>query len=261
MRYYLGAVYEETRQNQLAVDNYLKVPPASSYYVESMIHGAHLLETTQRIDQAARLLARAIEVAPDQAALYAYYATVLDAQKDYGQGVKMLAHATERFPDDTQLRFFLGTMLDRVGNSTEAIVQMQRVLSEDHDHVQALNYLAFTFADQERDLPRASEYAARALQLSPNDGYILDTAGWVNFKQGKTPEAIKYLEAAVKTKPTESIISEHLGDAYLRNQMWTKARAQYERAMANENDQARASVLRQKISNVLNQSQRLPAGI
>ena len=261
VRYYLGAVYEETRQNQLAIDNYRQVPPPSAYYVESVVHGAHLLEITQRLDQAAAWLAEAVKVAPDQAAIYAYYATVLDARKEYATGVRVLTQAVERFPEDTQLRFFLGTMQDRVGNLSEAVGQMQRVLSEDHDNVQALNYLAFTFADQNKELTQAADYAARAVKLSPNDGYILDTAGWVQFKQGKMTEAIKYLEAAVKAKPGESIISEHLGDAYLRNQMWIKAQTQYEKAMSLELDQARATILQKKIGNVRNQTQRMPAGL
>ena len=184
VHYYLAAVYEETGHLQPAIAHYARVPAESSYYVEAIIHGAHLFETSGHLDRAVEALATAVTKAPDQAPLYAYYATLLDARKEYPAGVAMLTEAVKRFPQDTQLRFFLGTMQDRVGNQRESVAQMQRVISEDHDNVPALNYLAFTFADQDRDLDQAAEYATRALTLSPEDGYILDTVGWVNFKRG-----------------------------------------------------------------------------
>ena len=59
-------------------------------------------------------------------------------------------------------------------------------------------------------------------------------------------------------KPGEAIIHEHLGDAYLRNQMWRKAQSLYQKAMSLELDQARHSVLRRKLENVQSQA-RLPA--
>jgi tetratricopeptide (TPR) repeat protein len=260
VHYYLGAVYEETGRVAPAIEHYAKVPAESSYFVESVIHGAHLNETTGHLDRAVGSLAQALAQVPDQPALYAYYATLLDQRKDYATGVTMLTAATQRFPDDTQLRFFLGTMQDRVGNQAEAVAQMQHVIDADHDIVPALNYLAFTFAEQSRDLDQADDFARRALKLSPTDGYILDTVGWVQFKRGNVTEAIKYLEAALRQKPNEAIINEHLGDAYLRNQMWRKAQALYQKAMSLELDQARHSALRQKLENVQAQSARLPAG-
>ena len=72
--------------------------------------------------------------------------------------------------------------------------------------------------------------AERALELQPNDGYILDTIGWIHFKKGEVEEAIKFLEAAHKAKSDEAIIAEHLGDAYLRHQMWQKAQKMYQSA-------------------------------
>lgn len=264
VRYYLGAVYEEMGQSALAEEHYLKIQPGSAYFAEAVVHSANLQKTSGHIDRAIQILEKSLEQQEDLPQLYAFYATLLDEKKAYQKALKMLSMATERFPTNTQLRFFLGTMHDRVGNPEETIVQMNKVLEQDKDHVQALNYLAYTYAEMGKNLDEAADLAARALSLQPNDGYILDTVGWIYFKKGHIEDAIKYLEAACKVRSDEPIIAEHLGDAYLRHQLWQRAQKMYQKAASLETDHDRSQKLQDKIANLLQQSQRparMPASL
>lgn len=264
VRWYLGAVYEEVGKPEIAVLHYKEIPPGSPYFAESVIHVAHIYKTKKQIDKAMETVERGIAKQDDVPTLYAYYATLLDDAKSYKQAVKMLSGAVQKFPDNTQLHFFLGTMQDRVGNSKETVAQMLRVLELDKDHVQALNYLAYTYAELGRNLDQAFDLANRALDLQPNDGYILDTVGWIHFKRGDIEQAIRFLEAAVKAKTDEAIISEHLGDAYLRHQMWQKAQKMYRRAAELESDSTRNRKIQEKIANIESQIQkptRMPASV
>ena len=264
VRYYLGAVYEEMNKPELAINHYKEIAPGSNYFPEAVVHTAHLQKTMGQVDKAVDTVEKAIAKQDDVPQLYAYYATLLDEKKYYKDAVKMLTGAVEKFPSNTQLRFFLGTMYDRVGKSEETIAQMVKVLDLDKDHIQALNYLAYTYAELGRNLDEAFALANRALDLQPNDGYILDTVGWIHFKRGDVEEAIRYLEAAVKLKSDEAIIAEHLGDAYLRHQMWQKAQKMYQRAAQLENDSQRSQKIQEKIANVNSQVQqtgRSPASL
>ena len=81
--------------------------------------------------------------------------------------------------------------------------------------------------------------ALRALDLQPNDGYILDTVGWVYFRKGEIEEAIRYLEAAHSQKPNEAVVAEHLGDAYYVYELVGKAKEMYQRAVRLETDQGK----------------------
>ena len=264
VRYYLGAVYEETSQAGLALQHYAKIPPSSTYFAEAVVHSAHLLVAQKKVDKAVALVESAIKEQQDIPQLYAYYATLLDEQKKYKKAMQMLLTAVERFPTNTQLRYFLGTMHDRVGEPKETIVQMSKVIEQDKDHVQALNYLAYIYAELGDNLDEAHELANRAIELQPGDGYILDTLGWIHFKKGETEAAIKYLEAAYEAKSDEAIIAEHLGDAYLRHQMWQKAQRMYIKAAQLEGDGARNRKIKEKIANVQVQSQtpsRSPASL
>ena len=255
VRYYLGAVYEEIQKPQLAILHYKEIAPGSTYYAEAVVHTAHLQKGLNQLDKAVETIERAITKQDDVPQLYAYYATLLDEKKNYKQAVKMLNGAVERFPANTQLRFFLGTMYDRVGNPKETIAQMLKVLDQDKDHIQALNYLAYTYAELGKNLDEAFALANRALDLQPNDGYILDTVGWIHFKRGDVEQAIRFLEAAVKQKADEAIIAEHLGDAYLRFQMWAKAQKMYQKAAQLEPDNVRSQKIMEKIANVNTQIQ------
>jgi tetratricopeptide (TPR) repeat protein len=264
VRYYLGAVYEEIGKPQLAILHYKEIGPASNYFAEAVVHTAHLQKGLNQLDQAVQTVERAIAKQEDVPQLYAYYATLLDEKKNYKQAVTMLTGAVQRFPASTQLHFFLGTMHDRVGEPKKTITQMLKVLDLDKDHVQALNYLAYTYAEIGNNLDEAASLATRALDLQPNDGYILDTVGWIHFKKGENETAIKYLELAVKAKPDEAIISEHLGDAYLRFQMWQKAQKMYQKAAELESDNIRSRKILEKIANVNSQLQtpsRMPASV
>ena len=82
--------------------------------------------------------------------------TPLDETKAYKKAANMLAAACEKFPTNTQLRFFYGTMQDRLGNPKETINQMTKVIEQDKDHVQALNYLAYTYAELGDNLEAAA---------------------------------------------------------------------------------------------------------
>ncbi|MGZ3721992.1 MAG: tetratricopeptide repeat protein [Bdellovibrionales bacterium] len=258
VRYYLGAVYEEINRPELAVLHYKKIPAASTYFSEAVVHSAHMLKTAGNMDGAIELVEKAIKESDDVPQLFAYYATLLDENKNYKKAAAMLTAAVEKYPTNTQLRFFLGTMQDRLGNTKETIAQMNKVIEQDKDHVQALNYLAYTYAELGKNLDDATALATHALELQPNDGYILDTIGWIHFKKGEVEEAIKYLEAAHKAKSDEAIIAEHLGDAYLRHQMWQKAQKMYMRAAELERDTDHNRKIMEKIANVQTQVQQGP---
>jgi tetratricopeptide (TPR) repeat protein len=264
VRYYLGAVYEEIQRSDLAILHYKKIPSGSNYYPEAVVHTAHLYKTTGNVDKAVETIEQALKQQDDVPQIYAYYATLLDEQKQYKKAKDMLVSAVERFPSNTQLRFFLGTMWDRLGNHKETISQMAKVIEQDHDHVQALNYLAYTYAELGENLEEAVELSKHAMDLQPNDGYILDTVGWIHFKRGDIEGAIKYLEAAYKAKSDEAIIAEHLGDAYLRHQMWQKAQKMYQKAAQLEGDNVRHQKIVDKLANIQLQSQepsRSPASV
>ncbi len=255
IRFYLGAVYEEIKDYKSAISHFQKVPSASSYFAESVIHTAYLHKLLGDMNKAVATIEQGIREKDDHPPFYALYASLLDDQKEYKKAAEMLEGAVKRFPDHAQLHFFLGNMQERLGMKDATIASMKKVIALDKDHVQALNFLAYSYADSGRELAEAERLVRRAIELQPNDGYILDTLGWVLFKRGQFSEAIRTLEAAYKIQPNESVIAEHLGDAYYHQQMPEKAKRLYMRAMETESNVANVEKIRIKLTAIENQLQ------
>lgn len=264
IRFYLAAVFEERGLSDEAITNYLKISSHSPYYGEAIVHSAYLHKKEGRLEKSQEVIENALNERGDIPQFYSFYASLLDDQKKYKQALELLIEAVDKFPEHTQLRFFLGSLHDRVGDKEKTVQEMNRVLEIDANHVQALNYLAYTYAEMNQDLDRAEELARKALSIQPNDGYILDTVGWVLFKKGQVEESIRFLEAAHKKKSNESIIAEHLGDAYYRFQLMRKAKNMYLKAVEAETDAKKLKEIRAKIVAIEkqqenHQAQRTPA--
>lgn len=264
VRFYLAAVYEESKQDAKAIAQFVKIPAVSQYYGEAVVHAAYLLKTSGKLNEALAITETAIKERNDQPQLFAMYSSLLDDKGDYKKAVEFLSGAVQKFPENAQLRFYYGTMNDRMGRKDMVVSEMKKVLELDPNHVQGMNYLAFTWAEEGSNLPEAEKLARRALHLEPQDGYILDTLGWILLKQGKVDESIKTLEAAFKVQSSVSIIAEHLGDAYYKQALVEKAKKMYRRAADLETDTKKVEEIRAKLSVIEKQeteSPRMPASV
>lgn len=253
IRFYLAAVYEEIKKDELAVGHYLKIPASSPFYGEAMVHSGYLLKNIGQLDKAISVLEKAYENKKDYPQIYAMYASLLDENKDYKKALDILSVGLEKFPENAQLHFYYGTIYDRTGDKEKVIANMKKVIELDPNHSQGLNYLAFTWAELGKNMDEAEKLARRAVTLDPEDGYILDTLGWILLKRGNKKEALKFLEAAFKFQPSVSIIAEHLGDIYRELSMVEKAKGMYKKAVNLESDKKKMKELEEKILAIDNQ--------
>ena len=94
-----------------------------------------------------------------------------------------------------------------------------------------LNYLGYSWIDKGENLDQGVRMIQRAVELRPNDGYIVDSLGWAYYKLGDFPRATQMLEKAIELLPEDPTINDHLGDAYWRGGRHTEARYQWRRAL------------------------------
>ncbi len=261
VRYFLAAVYMEKGNYDAAIKHFEQVPASSPLYLQAVVLQAHSYRVVDKKDKALSVLKEALKIRKDVPQFYSSLAALLSENKDYEQAMVVIKEGVERFPNNTDLRFLLGTLYDKIGKVDQTIDEMNKVLEVNPDHAQALNYVAYTYADQNRLLDQAEAMARRASEIEPEDGYILDTLGWTLFKQGRVTEAIKTLELAFKLRGDESIIAEHLGDAYFKNQMTNKARVMYKKALELEKNESQVAKIKTKLMALDAQTskERLPA--
>ena len=260
IHFYIGAIYEEMEKYPEAVKAFLKVPTSSSYYDESRIYAAYLENKQERSQKAIQILKDAIASSPQNPKLFTVYASLLNDAQQYDKAITLLNSVIKKFPQEEQLHFLLGSLHDKVGNKEETIKVMKYILSLNPQHVEALNYLAYTYAEMDKQLDEAEALARQAIKLKPNDGYIQDTLGWVIFKKGQITDSIKLLESAYKIESDESIIAEHLGDAYYKNNLLSKALEMYKKAYEIETGRKEKDKLQSKIKAITDAvEERIPA--
>lgn len=260
IHFYIGAIYEEMKQYPKAIKAFLKVPSSSLYHDESRIYAAYLENKQENPQKAIQILENAITPNSQNPKLFTVYASLLNDTQQYDKAITFLNSAIKKFPKEQQLHFVLGSVHDKVGNKKETIKIMKHVLSLNPQHVEALNYLAYTYAEMNEQLDEAETLARQAIKLKPNDGYIQDTLGWIIFKKGHISDSIKLLESAYKMQSDESIIAEHLGDAYYKNNLLNKALEMYKKAYEIETGRKEKDKIQSKIKAITDAVQeRTPA--
>ena len=110
-----------------------------------------------------------------------------------------------------------------------------------------LNYLGYSWVDQNKNLDRGLELITRAVQLKPDDGYIVDSLGWAYYRLGRYREAVEHLEQADELRPSDPILNDHLGDALWRVNRKREARFQWQWALTLDPAKKSIEAIRKKL--------------
>ena len=146
------------------------------------------------------------------------------------------------------------------GNWAAAESDLQAALKLSPNQPDLMNFLGYTWADQNRNLPQARDLLERAVKLDPRDGAILDSLGWVKFRQGEVADAVSTLETAVQMLPEDPDVNTHLGDAYEAVGRRLEARYQWQYALTLNPSSEQAARLRAKLASVQTLSAAKPVG-
>lgn len=152
-------------------------------------------------------------------------------------------------PNDWRPYFSRGAARERLGRWPEAEADFQRALELSPEQPDVLNYLGYSWVDRGEHLQEGLAMIRRAAEIRPMSGAIIDSLGWAYFRLGDYPQAVDWLEAAVRLEPADATLNEHLGDAYWRMDRRIEARFQWQRALTFNPDNPDA--IRAKIENGL----------
>jgi tetratricopeptide (TPR) repeat protein len=88
---------------------------------------------------------------------------------------------------------------------------LRQVIAENPSYYNAYNALGFSLADRNIRLPEAKQLIVKALTFAPDDPFITDSLGWVEFRLGNLASALSYLQKAYKDR-ADAEIAAHLGE-------------------------------------------------
>lgn len=248
VRFYLAAVYEEKKLLQNAYDEYAKIENGSSYFGEARLHAAYLAKLMGKSELALKVLEESISPKTDNPQPYFLMAQLHEDKRNLTKALETLNLAESKFPKNPQVIFYKGTIQDKMNLKDDMVKSMKKVLEYDTEHAQAMNYLAYSWAEMSVELELAEKYARFAVKKEKDDAFIMDTLGWVLFKKGQYKESAEVLEKAHALQPTVVIIAEHLGDVYSKAEKYEKAWSYFLKAFKNEQDPSKRKDIEQKMS-------------
>ena len=88
---------------------------------------------------------------------------------------------------------------------------LRQVIALNPSYYNAYNALGFSLADRSIRLPEAKQLLVKALTFAPDDPFITDSLGWVEFRMGNLGAALTYLQKAYKDR-ADAEIAAHLGE-------------------------------------------------
>jgi tetratricopeptide (TPR) repeat protein len=104
--------------------------------------------------------------------------------------------------------------LERLKQWPKAEADMKKALELSPEQPYVLNYLGYSWIDQGLNLDAGMKMLKRATELRPDDGAITDSVGWAYYRLGQYDKAVEWLERASEQKGDDATVVEHLGDAY-----------------------------------------------
>lgn len=236
LRYASGiARYNQGKYGQ-AEQEFQKVSPESDYHGNAVIHRAIIsYQQQENLDKAIAVLEEALKRAGDEekTELIPYLSSFYKKKELFDRAEELLLEGVSISPENTKLRFELGVLYDEKEEREKAIEQMEKVLAVDPEHADALNYIGYTYADQGIHLEKAEKLIQKALEKKPENGYIIDSLGWLYYRKGWLEEAAACIERAAQLIPNDPVVLEHLGDVYKKLGRQEEAMEAYQRALEN----------------------------
>ena len=217
-------------------------------FFNARIRWAYLLKEENQWPKALGIMKKLTSQFRKNPLSFLMYARFLKDADRLLEAITVLNKAGTLFPDHLEILFLQGFYLEEAGKTTLSIKNMEKILKTNPHHVEALNFLAYAYAQNEGPLRTAETMARKALSLSPESGYILDTLGWVLYKKGQWQESLVYLKKAFNVNPKESVIAEHLGEVYHKLKQYEKSTGYFKKAADLEKDKSRRESLEKRIA-------------
>ena len=243
--YYLGRIEQAHGEPEKALEHYARVYEGE-YWLDAKIRAAGVLAASGQTEDALiqlELLASQVAAGPAEVRVILAIGEVLRAADREQDAYSLYSDALQQTPGDIDLLYARALAAESLDKPQQAEADLRAVLEQEPENANALNALGYTLADRNERLEEALGYIQQAVELLPDEPAILDSLGWVYYRMGDYPAAIKWLSKAFELLP-DAEIAAHLGEVLWVNGETEKARSIWQKAQQLDGNQ---SVLRDTI--------------
>ncbi len=216
VRVYLAQLYEERRRYSEAANWYNSVT-LGEHFLSSQIKYAAMLAKKNQVAEALQHLRHLTPQTNQQRVqITLAEAQVLRATKAYLEAYELLSKMLDKLPNFPDLLYDRAMAAEKVSRFDVMESDLRKLIQIKPEYAHAYNALGYVLAERNERLDEASQLIEKALKLSPDDSFIMDSMGWVQYRLGAYEKAIEYLRRAYSSQPDPEIAA-HLGEV-----LWVK---------------------------------------
>jgi tetratricopeptide (TPR) repeat protein len=245
VRYTLGQIAEEQKNWPGAIEWY-KTIQRGDYAVPARVRVANAIAKQGKLDEARAYLRNAgAQEEPQRVQLLVAESQLLREANLNKEAFDLLGRALVESPDQPDLLYDYALTAEKVDRYDVLESNLVRLIKLRPDHAHAYNALGYSFADRNIRLPEAKTLVEKALELSPDDFFIVDSMGWVLYRMGDLAGAAAQLRRAWQGRP-DGEIGAHLGEVLWQLGERDEARRVWQEALkvSPENESLQKTVKR-----------------
>ncbi|MDW8469479.1 MAG: tetratricopeptide repeat protein [Burkholderiales bacterium] len=210
VHYTLGQIAEERKDWERAVQWYDKIE-RGELALAARMRTAQAIARQGRLEAARAYLRNVAASGEQRVQLLLAESQLLREARRHQEAFDLLAEALAREPDQPDLLYDQALTAEKLDRLDVLESNLKRLIQLRPDHAHAYNALGYTLADRNLRLAEAKKLIEKALELAPEDAYILDSMGWVLYRLGDLKGAVRYLRQAWEGRP-DGEIGAHLGE-------------------------------------------------
>lgn len=233
--FYLGRIADRNNDYEAAIAHYDSVPQGE-FFLTSRLRAAELSADGGDVENGVERLRELSPLAADSTVkvqLIVSESRMLQVADRGNEAVDVLSAGLENHPDNSELLYARALAAEKNGNHQLLEDDLAQVISLDPDNAFALNALGYHLVVNNKRLGEAEVHLERAAGLEPEDAAIMDSLGWLRFRQGQLQDAKKLLGEAYSIFP-DAEIAAHLGEVLWALGDETGAKSVWDKALAVE---------------------------
>jgi tetratricopeptide (TPR) repeat protein len=211
VRYLLGQIAEEQKHWTEAIEWYDRIEDGE-HVLPARMRTASAIARQGRLDEARGFLRKVAADHPgEQAQLVVAEAQLLREADRHQDAFDLLNEALQKEPEQPDLLYNAALTAEKLERFDVLESKLRKLMEVQPDHAHAYNALGYSLAERNVRLPEARKLIERALEIAPDDYFIVDSLGWVLYREGDLKGALQHLRRAYNGRP-DAEIGAHLGE-------------------------------------------------
>lgn len=215
-RYYLASAYAGMKRSDDAIEQLDIIESDQKFYRESRMLAVYLLRQDEKPERALNYVNDLLETTSEDVPLLNLKAALLKETGEDSAAIRTLEKVIFLQPQNDKNYFNVAVYYDEDGRKSDAIEALEKAIEINPSNANALNYLGYTFAEENTNLDRAEKLILRAIEIDSENAYYLDSLGWVYYMRGDYQLALDKFQESVNIVNSDAVIMEHYGITLLK---------------------------------------------